>query len=64
MGVEGLGYWCRTSMAGQGYASEAVAALIEHAFRDLAFVEVERVAFPASPEWGDAATVLFMRRRR
>lgn len=80
-----LGYWCRTSQMGQGYASEAVAALVDHAWSDLGasvlwlrigeenarsrrlaerlgFVEAERVAFPASPEWGAAATVLFMRR--
>lgn len=82
-----LGYWCRTSLMGQGYASEAVSALVEHAFDDLGaqtlwlrigaentrsrrlaerllFEEVERVAFPASAEWGDPATVLFMRRER
>ena len=82
-----LGYWCRTSLVGQGYASEAVSALIAHSFEDLGaqviwlrigeenarsrrlaerlgFTEVERVAFPPSPGWGDTATVLFMQRKR
>ncbi len=81
-----VGYWCRTSLAGRGYTSEAVAVVVEHAFDQLGarairlrvsehnlasrriaerlgFTEVERVSFPASPEWGDAATVLFMMRR-
>lgn len=76
-----FGYWCRTSMASQGYASEALSAVLKHAFSDLGaggawlrvaednvaslrlakrlgFVEAERVAHPASPEWGDARTVL------
>lgn len=82
-----VGTWCRTTMVGNGYASEAVRAVIEHAFRDLGaraiwvrlaetngrsrraaerggFVLVERLSYPASPEWGDAATVLIMRLER
>jgi len=27
-----IGYWCRTSCAGQGYVTEAVKALLRHAF--------------------------------
>lgn len=80
-----VGCWCRTSLTGNGYASEAVSAVVEHAFADvgtqaiwvrvaelnvrsrrlaerLGFVEVDRIDFPSSPEWGEAATVLVMRR--
>jgi RimJ/RimL family protein N-acetyltransferase len=35
-----IGYWCRTSMTGRGYALEATAALTRHAF---AHLDAERV---------------------
>jgi RimJ/RimL family protein N-acetyltransferase len=79
-----IGTWCRTSMVGHGYASEAAAAVVAHALgagrvdalwlrtaadnlrarrvaERLGFQTVEEVAYPASPEWGAAATVLIMR---
>jgi RimJ/RimL family protein N-acetyltransferase len=82
-----VGYWCRTSETGQGYASEAVSAVVAHAFADLqasavwlriardnvrslrladrlGFSEIDRVTFPASPEWGGAATVSLLQRLR
>ncbi len=80
-----IGTWCRTTMVGNGFASEAVNAVVSHALRDLrtramwirvaesnapsrrvaerlGFTLVERLAFPASVEWGEAATVLIMKR--
>ena len=36
-----IGYWCRTSMRGQGYVSEVVRELTALAFRDLQAVRVE-----------------------
>lgn len=79
-----IGTWCRTSMVGQGHASEAAEAVVAHALgvgqveavwlrtaadnlrarrvaERLGFETVEEIAYPASPEWGAAATVLIMR---
>lgn len=36
-----IGYWCRTSMVGQGYVSEAVVALTRFAFETLSAARVE-----------------------
>jgi RimJ/RimL family protein N-acetyltransferase len=36
-----IGYWCRTSLTGRGYVSEAVAALTTMAFERLAAARVE-----------------------
>ncbi len=41
-----IGYWCRTSLAGRGYVSEAVAALLRHAFRA---PEVHRIEIRCDP---------------
>jgi RimJ/RimL family protein N-acetyltransferase len=38
-----IGYWCRTSRAGNGFISEAVAALADYAFAQLGAVRVEIV---------------------
>lgn len=38
-----VGYWCRTSRSGQGFVGEAVAALVEYAFRHIQAVRVELV---------------------
>ena len=36
-----IGYWCRTSLVGQGYVSEAVVALTRFAFEQLKAARVE-----------------------
>jgi len=36
-----IGYWCRTSLAGQGYTSEAVKALLRYAFRSPSVRRIE-----------------------
>ena len=36
-----IGYWCRSSLAGQGYTTEAVKALLRYAFRSPAVRRVE-----------------------
>jgi RimJ/RimL family protein N-acetyltransferase len=36
-----IGYWCRTSMQGQGYVTEVVRELTSAAFRDMAAKRVE-----------------------
>lgn len=36
-----IGYWIRTSMAGQGYVTEAVNALVRYAFSELKMVRIE-----------------------
>jgi RimJ/RimL family protein N-acetyltransferase len=36
-----IGYWCRTSLVGQGYVGEAVAELTRFAFEELKAVRVE-----------------------
>jgi RimJ/RimL family protein N-acetyltransferase len=36
-----IGYWCRTSFAGQGYISEAVETLCAFAFRDFGVERLE-----------------------
>lgn len=38
-----VGYWCRSSCAGQGYVSEAVRALVGYAFHHLSAVRVELI---------------------
>lgn len=43
-----VGYWCRSASTGQGYIAEAVEALCELAFRQLAVVRVELVTDEAN----------------
>jgi RimJ/RimL family protein N-acetyltransferase len=41
-----IGYWCRSSLAGRGYTTEAVKALLRHAFRQ---PEVRRIEIRCDP---------------
>ena len=46
-----LGYWLGTQYWAQGYATEAARAVIDHAFGDLGFAELQsgaRISNPAS----------------
>jgi RimJ/RimL family protein N-acetyltransferase len=36
-----IGYWCRASMTGKGFVTEAVSALVAYAFEHLAAVRIE-----------------------
>jgi RimJ/RimL family protein N-acetyltransferase len=41
-----IGYWCRTALAGRGYMTEAVKALLRHAFRAR---DVHRIQITCDP---------------
>lgn len=43
-----VGYWMRSSRAGQGYTSEAVAALLHYAFKHMQAVRVELITDEAN----------------
>ena len=43
-----IGYWCRTTRAGRGYVSEAVAAVARYAHENLRAVRVEIVTDEAN----------------
>jgi RimJ/RimL family protein N-acetyltransferase len=43
-----VGYWCRSSRAGGGYVSEAVATLVDFAFRGLRAARVELITDEAN----------------
>ena len=50
-----IGYWCRTSLAGRGYTTEAVNALLRHAFRA---PSVRRVEIRCDPRNRASARVI------
>jgi RimJ/RimL family protein N-acetyltransferase len=50
-----IGYWCRTSLAGRGYTTEAVKALMRHAFRAR---DVHRIEIRCDPRNRASARVI------